>query len=401
MVSSIAHLARPITLPFPASHQNAAQDTLGSRVAAGLRLGDAKQALQSPPIDGIALLRERLNARLNQAGFSELATPKTAVTPPTAAQVANRVLGFIENRLDQAQQDGASTERLNNLLAQARKGVEQGFSDAREQIAALGKLDDQLSSRIDDSFSRISDGLDQLAQRFNPAADAPAVQAPLSTGSSETLAAAITQKTQQKLALEVVTQEGDRVKIVIDERRFSDQRGIAQTGPDGTIAAFSSQSSFQGRYRISVEGQLNQDEQAALNDLFAQVDDISSRFFGGDVQSAFEQAQSLNLDGQQLASFALNLKFSQVTRASSYSETANQTPSIAARLQPAAGLARGVEQAASQGAKAGLAIDGLQKLLDRLLADGQTAREANAAQNPARFNLGRDFIRSLLDTKQA
>ena len=48
----------------------------------------------------------------------------------TPAKVADRVLGFIEQRLSTEAAAGADPQKLQGLLAQARQGVEQGFAEA-------------------------------------------------------------------------------------------------------------------------------------------------------------------------------------------------------------------------------------------------------------------------------
>ncbi len=117
--------------------------------------------------DGIAILRERLEQRLQSFDFKVGRSAVGGFERPSAVQVANRILGFVEARLTREQAGGAGPERLDNLLAQAREGVTKGFSEAREQIEALGMMTDELAADISDSFTRVSEGLDQLSDRFS------------------------------------------------------------------------------------------------------------------------------------------------------------------------------------------------------------------------------------------
>ncbi|MDF0748734.1 DUF5610 domain-containing protein [Marinobacter sp. 71-i] len=122
------------------------------------------------PEDAINVLRKRLEQqmeqRLGRSGPDTSAAARDRFEPPTAADVASRVLGFVQQRLQKEAAAGADSERLAGLLADARRGFEQGFSEAREQIEALGLMTRKLDSDISDSFGRIQDGLVDLESRY-------------------------------------------------------------------------------------------------------------------------------------------------------------------------------------------------------------------------------------------
>jgi hypothetical protein len=61
---------------------------------------------------------------------------------------------------------------------------------------------------------------------------------------------------------------------------------------------------------IEVDGDLNEDELAAIGDLLGKIDDIATKFFSGDVQAAFSAAGSLGVDSDQIAAYRLNLTYS-------------------------------------------------------------------------------------------
>lgn len=124
------------------------------------------------PADAINVLRVRMEQRLQQAMGGQ-SRPVTAsdkyaaqAQPPTAADVASTILGFVQNRLQEEADAGADVERLADLLSQARAGIEQGYSEAREQIQALGMMNETLAGEIDDGFNRIQDGLLDFEKLF-------------------------------------------------------------------------------------------------------------------------------------------------------------------------------------------------------------------------------------------
>ena len=68
-------------------------------------------------------------------------------------------------------------------------------------------------------------------------------------------------------------------------------------------------------FSMSVNGELNEDEQQAINDLMAELQDVSKTFFSGDLDKAFEQAQELSLGNEQLVAFSMDLRQSKTVAA--------------------------------------------------------------------------------------
>ncbi|MEQ5837119.1 DUF5610 domain-containing protein [Marinobacter sp. NFXS9] len=319
--------------------------------------------------DAIGVLRARLEQRLQQGlgqGGGQVSKPAAdAFEPPSASDVASRVLGFVQNRLEQEARNGADSERLSNLLEQARKGVSQGFSEARDQIEALGMMNDDLSADIDDSFSRIQDGLDGLQQRY--LGDGGAGETSSVSGYS------VEASSRNQLSFEVRTADGDIVTVAMDETRYAGASSRTEQGNGGTSGESASASLFAGRYRFSVQGELDDGERQALTALFEDVQQVAGRFFDGDVQSAFSAAGQLGLDGEELASFSLNLSSVRTVRASAY-EAVSGKPSTNSQLRPLAGLAQGVQSLAGKAAGQGLDSGSLESLMDRMISDLQDGR---------------------------
>ncbi|MCH8497392.1 MAG: DUF5610 domain-containing protein [Marinobacter sp.] len=123
--------------------------------------------------DGIAILRQKLEEKMASFGVTFATRLDPNFEPPTAEEVANRILGFVENRLRLEQAEGADPARLEKLLGQARQGIEAGYGEAREIIGALGMMTEKLAAEINDGFERVQAGLARLAEMFlgTPAAD--------------------------------------------------------------------------------------------------------------------------------------------------------------------------------------------------------------------------------------
>ncbi|BAU75175.1 hypothetical protein ppKF707_1675 [Metapseudomonas furukawaii] len=243
----------------------------------------------------------------------------------TPDKVAERIIGFIDQRLRSEAANGAAPEKLQGLLDQARAGVQQGFEEARKILDGLGVLEGKVASDVDDTFSRIQSGLDRLQKTYFPSEQGsqPASAVAMAGYSERSSAQAET------FDLDVKTRDGDTLRISIAQASANWSRSSVAAASDGTtsiVAARSQSSSLQiGGWQIQVEGELDDEEKAALSDLLGQVQDISSRFYAGDLAGAFDRAMALDMDGEQLASMSLRLTQTRVSQATdAYGAVAQQ-----------------------------------------------------------------------------
>ncbi|MDG4812663.1 hypothetical protein P8629_06545 [Hydrogenovibrio sp. 3SP14C1] len=119
----------------------------------------------------------------------------------------------------------------------------------------------------------------------------------------------------QTMTMKLQTQEGDVVQVdfrqLYAQYQSYKQEQSMQEGPKGARYFESTQAmeatAFQERFGFSVKGNLNEGELKAVYDVFEKVDKLASEFFNGDIEKAFEKAQSLEIDFGQIKSFNLNL----------------------------------------------------------------------------------------------
>jgi hypothetical protein len=240
-------------------------------------------------------------------------------------QVAGRVLGFIERRLQSEAAAGAAPDKLQGLLSQAREGVEKGFAEARKILDGLGVLRGEVAADIDATYQRIQDGLGDLAQRFNPA---PATGSSALAAYGERFSALA-----ETFELAVTTRDGDRLRISIAQASASGSQtsvAAASEGNGSAVVASSQAGSLQiGAWQIQIEGELDAGERSALEQLFGQVQELSSKFYAGDLAGAFDRAMVLELDGEQLASMSLRLTQTRVRQATDvYGAVGGQAASV-------------------------------------------------------------------------
>ncbi|WP_405120559.1 DUF5610 domain-containing protein [Pseudomonas leptonychotis] len=320
----------------------------------------AAQPVVRNAADAQATLANRLAERLGLEPGA-LAGKTNDYTPE---KVAGRILSFIEQRLQSEQAGGADTGKLQKLLDQARSGVEKGFAEARKILDGMGVLQGKVASDIDDTYQKIQDGFSDLNKRFNP--DAALVEGSTNIAAySERFAAQA-----ETFDMEVTTRDGDRLRISIAQASANwSQSGVvaSSNGNSSSVVASSQSGSLQiGAWQVSVEGELDDEERAALEKLFGQVQELSNKFYAGDLSGAFDRAMALEMDGEQLASMSLRLTQTTVRQATdAYSAVAQDGGQAASAVNSslidyAQGLLdalRSANQVAEQGSAKGSLLD--------------------------------------------
>jgi len=306
--------------------------------------------------NGIKVLNHELGASLSAANTAEFQSKSAAEAPlkfeaiesepPSPKEVADKVLGVVINRLEQEAEQGASPERLGMLLEQAESGITEGFKQAENQIEQLGLSSDELSDDIDQSQELINKGLNTLQQTYIESDSEKAINPPTSTSSkpsahdtdtpsktqvyssplneipereiSQTAGYSEFSALSESTSIEIETQDGDIVSFSLSQLQASFKEGAFDSGASQSEGSYSS-----GQYAYSVEGDLDENEIKALNDLMVQIEALSEQFFGGDFQGAFESALSLGFDGAEIAGFSLNMNITQIQQVSTYEQVSN------------------------------------------------------------------------------
>ena len=269
-------------------------------------------------------------------------------------KVVDTVMQFVEKRVEQARVDGASDEELESMLDAARSGVETGFSQARDQINALGKMNDQLGERIDAAENGIYQGIDELEDSLLEDDDVvvslpPApTEAPDKPKTGFSYASAY-QRNTETFDFQLTTQDGDVVTI----SAYNDQAFYAESykanGQGGSLRYGALAQAAESGFSLQVQGDLDDDELLAIQDLLSQVDALAEEFYTGDLGTAFDMALQLQSDPSEIAKFSLDLTQSQST----YVEMARfkpvssyEAPSLPRGLaEPLSNFANGVREA--------------------------------------------------------
>ncbi|MEM5481962.1 DUF5610 domain-containing protein [Pseudoalteromonas fuliginea] len=212
-------------------------------------------------------------------------------------EIVKNVLDFVSGAVNKAKANGANDEKLKDMLGDARKGVQIGIDDAVDELKGTGVFNDEMEEGINKSKEGIYNGLDKFEESlFNPE--------PASVNISQAQYVSMTSNAEYKFT----TAEGDEVSISFADAFESQSASGYQRNSDSESFASSSSQSRQVSFSMSVNGDLNEQEQEAINAMMEDLQDLSKTFFGGDLDEAFEQAQELSLDSDQLVAFSMDLR---------------------------------------------------------------------------------------------
>lgn len=225
--------------------------------------------------------------------------------------VADRILGFIRERVERAAPDVQQ-----QLLADARAGVEQGLRDAEAALQAANLLEDAADD-IAATRARLFDNLDAYAKELRTAAAQAQSEAPVTERSLATTQSG----TAQNASVQIKTRDGDLVNVNFARVSASAQVSAAASGGFGNVEGSAKASLSAVRIEYSVEGELDAREQKAVDRLLRRVDNIAAHFFDGQLQAAFSQASNLGVNGKQLAEFSFSLEQRSVLKAMSEYQT--------------------------------------------------------------------------------
>jgi len=236
-------------------------------------------------------LATKLKERLGEEGIELKGLEPNDYTPE---KVSDRILNFVESALARIH-DG---EERDKLMEQARKGIDQGFGEARDILQEIGVLQGKVKEDIDKTYELIQNGLDRLE---NPDQTSDILEV------KEAVAAQFESQRQRGTSVEIYTQDGDKVSInVYREENSSASQAYASDGNNSVSSYSQSYSSFTA-LSYQVEGDLDDDEKAAIEDLLSQVKGVAKDFYNGNLEDAFNKAKDIGFDSDELAKFSVNM----------------------------------------------------------------------------------------------
>lgn len=346
---------------------------------------------------------------------AEVSRPSPAESMQSPETSAQNILKFVDDKLKAMKADGASPEEMKKALDDGLKGYETGRDQAIDILKGYGMYEGPIKTGVEKTTELVKKGIEELGKTYlstgtatpSPTTPAPTTPAPATptTGATPATPAPTTPTTQnddeddssvpsvsryraklyteQTLDLEVQTRDGDTIRISIEALQkmrvngaeWNGMTGFAGLQGDGTLE------SFKGMYSESslfeVDGELDDAEKAALDDLIGSIMDLADSFYGGDMAEAMDKASQLSLDPAELASMSLEMTQTQYMRASTRT------------YQDVAGY--GSDNPHTHGARpaGGNANNGLAGLIDYVKSLREMAEKASNMKSP------KDFINEL------
>ena len=258
----------------------------------------------------LGVFRQELRLSLRAHFHAKFATTQQSYAavqePATSDDVAEEALGAATQMVAESPATAAKS------LISFRAKVHESASFVRETVGAQDDVDD-----VDTVVAKVDDGLNTLEDEV--------------AGNRESLTSvlAIDTRSKQRSTIRIRTQEGDIVKLSLMRTDKSSASDVAVSNGDGFASLTEVEVSSRSRMMLKVEGDLSESEFAAIQNVFAQAEQIANDFFGGDMAAAFDLAAGFEFDTEQLARVNMNFRMRQVTNVS-YAELAGPT-----RLAPA------------------------------------------------------------------
>ena len=120
-------------------------------------------------------------------------------------------------------------------------------------------------------------------------------------------AAALAYRRTERTALQIRTQEGDLVRLKFSVKDALSATASTREGDETVVSELSIRARSTTRLKISVQGDLNADELAAIQSVVEQAGALANQFFSGGTADAATLAGSVESNAEQLDQVRLRL----------------------------------------------------------------------------------------------
>lgn len=298
--------------------KNAASSTLAKNsdeVSIGLLTPEKTQALLNRQI------ADKLEERFKEEGIELKGLQSEDFTPE---KVSERILSFVSGRI----LSGEGKEQQTELMNKAREGIEQGFAEAREILDSLDVLNGKIKEDVDSTYDLIQQGLTRLEEQINgTSGENDEVEDEESVAQVQQASIQRSFSRDENTQVEIITNDGDKVLIDLFKQQSAQSSQSYVQNEDGLSFSSSRTLSASSGISYQVQGELDEDEQKAIDDLLKDVEKVSDRFFSGNVQQAFKKAMKIDFDSEELTRFSLNMDYQETRQVaiSTYSEYQSQS----------------------------------------------------------------------------
>jgi len=159
---------------------------------------------------------------------------------------------------------------------------------------------------------------------------------------------------KDKSTLRIRTADGDVVRLKFKSLSSARLSSSTQESDSGVSSEVQLETSQRTRMSMSVRGELDADELAAIQETIARAGEIASDFFSGDVQAAFDSAADFGITSDEIASVRMKMKSSERFTYAAQSATYGPAPTPTAPDLPADAVPSAVVDETPGGAPGGI-----------------------------------------------
>lgn len=302
----------------------------GGDVSIGILTPEKTQALLNSQI------AEKLKERFGEEGIELQGLQAEDFTPE---KVSERILGFVSGRILSEQDKDKQAE----LMSQAREGIERGFDQAKDILESLDVLNGKVKDDISSTYDLIQQGLGRLEDQMNGVVSNELETKQEASGQVQQASMQNSYSRNENTQIEIITNDGDKVLIDVFKQQSAQSSQSYSRNDEGMAYSESRNISASTGLSYQVQGELDEDEQKAIDDLLKDIARVSDSFFSGEVQNAFDLAVKMDFDSEELTRFSLNMDYQETRQVaiSTYNNVQAQPDREALRENPGQGHAYG------------------------------------------------------------
>jgi len=247
--------------------------------------------------------------------MEELNEPAEMSTAPIQAALAEEI--HMQPVVDEAKQ-----QFLNTVENGVSKGLQETVSYLSQSV-----LREQSIQIVEEADQLIKKGIQSLRKN----------QPALRQGSEDMLEMQ-GESESRELNLEILTKDGDRVKIEINTDTMSELVRYQYEDEGRSIRGKQISDSTDDFLSFSIQGELDPEELNAISDLIGEITTLADTFYSGNFQDALSQATEMGYNSNELSGFSLDLKYERSAYAA-YMSPETQVPAYenTKTAQPASG----------------------------------------------------------------
>jgi len=237
-------------------------------------------------------VRQRIAAMFRVVVSAQISAYNSPDNGPTTHGVAADTVSAARRAV--AQDPASSGQTLSSIRTQVNEAA---------TVANQAAGNDPGAVDVNRAASEVNQGLNALAA--STAQNAASSASVLSVDSAS----------KQQSTIRIRTQEGDTVNITLRQSSEFSVTGISASDAGGQASGTQITLANGSSLSLSFDGNINDRELAAIQDVFKQAATIANEFFDGDLAAAVNEAQGFQFDADQLARVSLGFRSEQVTNA--------------------------------------------------------------------------------------